>query len=71
MWLEKVSCMSSNGPPGNCCGVLKEYLIRHVLRGQNGGSTSICLQVEQRKRIHAYMHTYIHTYIYIMCTYRL
>ena len=31
--------MSSNEPPWNYCGVLKEHLIGHVLRGQNGGST--------------------------------
>ena len=27
--------MSSNGPLGNNCGVLKEHLIGHVLKGQN------------------------------------
>ena len=38
--LEKIGYTSSNGPPGNCYEVLNKYLIRHVLRGQNGGSTT-------------------------------
>ena len=38
--LEKIGYMSSNGPLGNCCKVLNKYLIGHVLRGQNGGSTT-------------------------------
>ena len=29
--------MSNNGPLGNCCKVLKEHLIRHVLKGRNEG----------------------------------
>lgn len=32
--LKKVSCMSGNGPPGNCYTVLKEHL-SYVLRRQN------------------------------------
>ena len=36
--LEKISYMSSNGPPKNCCKGLNKYLIGHVLGGQNGGS---------------------------------
>ena len=38
--LEKISYMSSNGPPGNCYKVRNKYLIGHVLGGQNGGSTT-------------------------------
>ena len=30
--------MRSNGPPSNYCGVLKKYLITHVLSRKNGGS---------------------------------
>ena len=37
---EKISYMSSNGPSRNCCKVLNENLIGHVLEGQNGGSTT-------------------------------
>ena len=37
--LEKISYMSSNGPPGNCCKVPSEHVIGHVLEGQNEGST--------------------------------
>ena len=37
--LEKIGYVSSNGPPGNCCKIRDKYLIEHVLRGQNGGST--------------------------------
>ena len=37
--LEKIGYTSSNGPPGNCCKIQDKYLIGHVLRGQNGGST--------------------------------
>ena len=37
--LEKIDYTSSNGPPGNCCKVLNEHTIEHVLVGQNGGST--------------------------------
>ena len=29
--------MTNNGPPRNFYGVLKEHLIGHVLRKQNGG----------------------------------
>ena len=39
--LEKIGYMSSNGLPGNCCKVSNKYLIGHVLRRQNGGSTGI------------------------------
>ena len=35
---EKISYMSSNEPLGNCCKVLNENLIEHVLGGQNGAS---------------------------------
>ena len=37
--LEKIGYMSSNEPSGNCCKVPNKYLLRHVLGGQNGGST--------------------------------
>ena len=37
--LENIDYMSNNGPPGNCCKVLNEHTIRHVLVGQNGWST--------------------------------
>ena len=37
--LEKIGYTSSNGPPRNYCKVPNNYLIGHVLRGQNGGST--------------------------------
>ena len=37
--LEKIGYMSRDGLPGNCCKVHNKYLIRHVLRGQNEGST--------------------------------
>ena len=37
--LEKIGYTSSNGSPGNFCKVLNEHTIRHVLVGQNGGST--------------------------------
>ena len=37
--LENIGYMSSNGPPGNCCKIWNQYLIGHVLGGQNGGST--------------------------------
>ena len=37
--LEKIGYTSSNEPPGNCCKVSNKYLIKHVLWGQNGGST--------------------------------
>ena len=39
--LEKIGYTSSNGPSGNYCKIWDKYLIGHVLRGQNGGST-IC-----------------------------
>ena len=39
--LEKISYMSSNGPPGNCCKVPSEHVIGHLLIGQNEGSTNI------------------------------
>ena len=39
--LEKISYMSSNGPPGNCCKVSSEHVIGHVLIGQNGESTGL------------------------------
>ena len=34
------SSVSVNEPSRNYCGILKKHLIGHVLRGQNGGSTS-------------------------------
>ena len=37
--LEKIGYTSSNGPRGNCCKVLNEQAIGHMLVGQNGGST--------------------------------
>ena len=37
--LEKIGYTSSNEPLGNCCKVSNKYLIRHVLGGQNEGST--------------------------------
>ena len=37
--LEKIGYMSSNGPPRNCCKIWDKYLIRHVPRWQNVGST--------------------------------
>ena len=36
---KKIGNKSNNGPPESCCRVLKEYLIKHVLKGQNRGST--------------------------------
>lgn len=36
---EKIGHMSSNGLPWNCCKVLNEHIIGHVLEGQKGGST--------------------------------
>ena len=39
--LENIDYTSSNGPPENCCKVLNEHTIGHVLVGQNGGSTGI------------------------------
>ena len=39
--LEKIGYTSSNGSSGNYCKIWDKYLIGHVLRGQNGGST-IC-----------------------------
>ena len=48
---KKVSSMSSNGPPRNYCGALE---VRHVLNGQNGGSTlKFCEHCvfEKQKRI--------------------
>ena len=36
---EKISYMSSNGPPGNCYKVPNKHLIGYVLGGQNGRST--------------------------------
>ena len=41
--LEKIEYGSSNGPLGNCCKVLNKYLIGHMIRGQNGGSTNMLL----------------------------
>ena len=41
--LKKIGYTSSNGPPSNYCKVLDKYLIRHVLGGQNGGSTNMPL----------------------------
>ena len=35
--------MNSNGPLGNYHRISKEHIIRHVLREQNGGSTTIPL----------------------------
>ena len=40
--LEKIDYMSSNGLPWNYCKIWDKYLIGHVIRGQNGGFTSIC-----------------------------
>ena len=40
--LEKIGYTSSNGLPWNCCKRQDKYLVGHVLRRQNGGSTSIC-----------------------------
>ena len=37
--LEKIGYTSGNGPLGNYCKIQDKYLIRHVLRGQNGGFT--------------------------------
>ena len=37
--LEKIGYTSSNRPPENCYKIRDKYLIEHVLRGQNGGST--------------------------------
>ena len=45
-WVKKVSCMSSNRPLRNCHGVLKEHLIRHVLRGQNGRSIEVARNIQ-------------------------
>ena len=39
--LEKIGYMSSNGSLGNCCKVLNEHTIGHVLVGQNGRSTIV------------------------------
>ena len=36
---KKIDDMSNNRPLGNYYGVLKEYLIGHVLKGQNDSST--------------------------------
>ena len=36
--LEKIDYTSSNGAPRNCCKVLNEHTIGHVLVRQNGGS---------------------------------
>ena len=41
--LENIDYMSSNGPPRNCCKVLNEHTIAHMLVGQNGGSTNMPL----------------------------
>ena len=41
--LEKISYMSSNGPPRNCCKVVNEHIIGHVLIGQNEGFTNMPL----------------------------
>ena len=35
--LENIDYMSSNGPLENCCKVLNEHTIGHVLVRQNGG----------------------------------
>ena len=41
--LENIDYTSSNALPENCCKIQNKYLIGHVLRGQNGGSTiGIC-----------------------------
>ena len=39
--LQKINYTCSNRLQGNCYKVLNKYLIRHVLGGQNGGSTNI------------------------------
>ena len=41
--LEKIGYTSSNGPPRNYCKIQDKYLIGHVLRGQNRGSTNMPL----------------------------
>ena len=41
--LEKIGYTSSNEPPGNCCKIWDKYLIGHMLRGQNGGSTNMLI----------------------------
>ena len=38
--LEKIGYTSSNGLLGNCCKIWDKYLIGHVLREQNKGSTN-------------------------------
>ena len=51
---QKVRCMCSNEPLGNCSGVLKEHLIRHVLKGQNRG-THLFLKTINLLSIFTYM----------------
>ena len=41
--LEKISYMSSNGRPRNCCKVPNEHIIGHVLIRQNEGFTNMPL----------------------------
>ena len=39
--LEKIGYTRSNGPLGDCCKIRDKYLIGHVIRGQNRGSTMV------------------------------
>ena len=39
--LENIGYTSSNEPSGNCCKIRDKYLIGHVIRGQNRGSTMV------------------------------
>ena len=39
LWCQSGPKVVPNGSPGNYCKVSNEHVIRHVLVGQNGGST--------------------------------
>ena len=52
--LEKIGYTSSNGPLGNCCKIQNQYLLEHVLGGQNGGSTLQLRFVRRLMGIHTF-----------------